>query len=309
MKNYLSKVFLSCLAAGFLSLNTAAAPDGKNRTLLNLPPSGTPRVKVTDRVWSATPGDAQVCLWKDDKLGAVTVTIDDNCAPDHEWWLETGKKYNFKFTWFINTGFISGDPRRYQGTWDHFRKLFAAGHDVQSHTAYHLGRKDITPEEDYLSPIAAIEKNIPGCRVLTMASRENEYSRNHFIANRETYGTLNDPAKINYRATCSLSGYVELDKPRHWAYFPGIFDPSSRNFRAWCCIHYHGLNPQKKADTIRYFDYFKEHEADLWITTFRELVTYAQERDTAELKITANTPDEIKFILKNNILNMQHNVL
>ena len=28
--------------------------------------------------WPSSPGDAEICMWKDDKLAPVSVTVDDN---------------------------------------------------------------------------------------------------------------------------------------------------------------------------------------------------------------------------------------
>ena len=66
---------LPCLAAD-------GAPDMQLRTLGK---TGAPRFDPPEITWPAAPGEAEICLWKDDKYAAVSLTIDDNCRPDHDW--------------------------------------------------------------------------------------------------------------------------------------------------------------------------------------------------------------------------------
>jgi len=106
-------------------------------------------VIVTDILWPENFGEAHVALWKDDKLGAISITIDDNMAPDHEWWIEQGDKYGFKFTWFVITERPSPEgPGGFWGDWDDFKALYNLGHDIQSHTVSHL-HGEYTIVEEY----------------------------------------------------------------------------------------------------------------------------------------------------------------
>ena len=67
----------------------------------NLPAPAGPRFTITDRVWPTDHGQADVCLWDDDKLAALSVTIDDNWVSDHTFWKSLTEKYGFHFTWFV----------------------------------------------------------------------------------------------------------------------------------------------------------------------------------------------------------------
>ena len=135
-----------------------------------------PRFEITERDWPTQVGAASVCLWKDDAFAAFSLTVDDNCAMDHEWWLEMGRKYGVRVTWFVITELVSdgGDPQSggYWGNWNGFRKLFAAGHDVQSHSHSHEhieSPKWAGMEAEYSESQKDIEKNIPGDRCLVFA--------------------------------------------------------------------------------------------------------------------------------------------
>ena len=89
-----------------LFLVGASLAAGAGEQLKILPPCGkgkTRFVAPTDLVWPEKPGEADVCLWQDDKFAATCVTIDDKCRPDHDWWLKLTDELGFKVTWFVMT--------------------------------------------------------------------------------------------------------------------------------------------------------------------------------------------------------------
>jgi len=204
--------------------------------LLNLPDSPTNRFEITDRVWPATAGEADICLWKDDKLAAVTITIDDNNASDHEWWVAQGSNYNWKFTWFV----ISGRPSQYStgfnGIWHSdddptyegpsWNDLHNMGHDIQSHTVTHLhagepGRQErdaasvTNIETEYSISIEHIETFIPGhqCTMLAYPGNSNPSVTNdpavavlYYSGARTTSGHIDVVNQMEYLMTKSAGG-------------------------------------------------------------------------------------------------------
>ena len=134
MKNKMA-LLLGTLFVFQLGFFSQAQADG----LLNLRKPDTPRFPVTDIDWPAKPGDASICLWKDDKLAAFSYGIDDNCASDVPWWLEQTKIYNLPITWFLVTKNISGTDRpAMNGKWDLWQKVTETGHAIESHSVNHL---------------------------------------------------------------------------------------------------------------------------------------------------------------------------
>ena len=70
----------------------------------SLKTSSEPRFEITDKVWQQTIGDANVCLWSDDKLSAFTITIDDNNEQDIPFWQAITRKVCLSiYTWFVIT--------------------------------------------------------------------------------------------------------------------------------------------------------------------------------------------------------------
>ncbi|NLF30026.1 MAG: polysaccharide deacetylase family protein [Planctomycetes bacterium] len=284
-------------------LMTLGAPDGN-------------RFAITDKVWPALPGEAHVCLWKDDALAAVTITVDDNTRPDHDWWMQTAAAYNVKVTWFVITCLVEANPS-YHGTWAGFQTLHNVGHDIQSHTVTHLDfSRGFDPDDgdhginaEYRDSKAEIETRI-GAPCITLAYpggastvyNDETVADDYFIAARGTAGVVNPVNAVNYIRTNSIGGLVVSNPSAPWAQLINIFDPAvyrANNYRAWYVTHYHGLNDTLKANIIEAMVFLQQKDAEVgvWIPTFREGALYGQQRDSSTLTVTAVEPDRIAFTL------------
>jgi len=129
--------FTSLLA--LLVVPTLLCAAEKNRFNLSDKPE-KPRFKVTDKTWPQKIGEADICLWHDDKLAALSFGVDDNQPGDIDWWKEQASKYDFKLTWFLITGRI--DYSRSVGFWKQYRELSEMGHGIESHSVTHLHMTD-----------------------------------------------------------------------------------------------------------------------------------------------------------------------
>ncbi len=117
-----------------------------------------PRFEVTDKKWPSKIGEADLCLWHDDKLAALSLGVDDNFPGEIDWWKGQAALYDFKVTWFVITGRIVKEGRSNGGLWSQFQELEALGHGVESHTVTHLHVVDPgwgTPEWSYEKAQAA----------------------------------------------------------------------------------------------------------------------------------------------------------
>jgi len=297
-------IALLIILAILVLFSSAAYAEG----LFNLPYNkGEVRTEITDRAWPAAYGEAAVCIWKDDALATVSLTIDDNWASDHPWWREMGEKYGFKVTWFMVTGGISDKPS-FNGTWDEWRKNFEVGHDLQSHTVTHrCPNAKLSPEDDYAGAIAHIQENIIGTRVLTMAypgsglPNDSATAQKHFIAARGVGGGFNSVRNTEYNSILQGNGNLEEYSPdgrRAHGYPPDTINPDSGSFRAWNTLIYHGANsPDARRSSEKFYQYLRQSAPDYWIATFTDAAQYGQQRDTATLNVTKKTPVEIAFDL------------
>lgn len=319
LKSSIRTPFSCCMAMILTTLACSIAmaesqDNNQLKNLANVPVKQRNPVPLT-RTWPAAVGEAQVCTWKDDKLAAVSITIDDNTKPDHAWWMEQGEKYGYRFTWFAVTSGIGNPKAGFNGTWEDFQKLVDAGHDVQSHAATHRSRKMNLPvDEDYAQAIEHLQANLKGTKPLTLAypggglPNDPAVAAQMYAGARGTRGTLNGPSP-DYLDIHSTSGSQSFDVPAgqkgDWGSLKAALEPGGDKLpsRGWYCVHYHGVHYNDKwresvePHVIRLLDYLKEHDQQLWVGLFREMILYGQQRDTATLKTISSDSDRIVLSL------------
>ncbi len=264
-------------------------------------------------------GTGVVTTWLDDATAAASLTIDDNIRPDHEWWLATGKKYNVKFTWFVISGWVEKNAAQF-GTWDDFKALRAAGHDIQSHTVDHLPNfpesGPLTMAVNYGQSIKDIEAKLADTDVLTLAypmglkpPNDSKLAAKHYIAARGVTGTLNKLDSIDffnvnslstdgYRGGFPIPGVVE---PKHWAYLPNLVTPKNQYYGGWLSVHSHGLKDRSKEAMTKLLDYLTSKPGDFWIAPFTNVAQYAQQRAASKLEVSTTSPNEIRFVLTDSL--------
>lgn len=283
------------------------------------PPPKEGRFEMSyDRRWPARPGQPEVCLWADDKYAAVSITIDDNCQPDHDWWLKQGAKYGFRFTWFIVTGGVGEPKNSFAGRWEDFRQLREAGHDVQSHTVSHhqndAERPDDEVRAEYRDSQQAIVANVPGSRAVCLSypcgSGKPEIAAEYYVACRGVHGSANAANRINYLSTscCNLRPEsVDMILTGKHATVAWLTDP--RNRRAWLAPVYHyvraGGTPAEKDATqtgvAEELAHLASKKEQIWVGLFREVACYGMERDTSRIEVVKNTGEEIRFLLSDDM--------
>lgn len=263
------------------------------------------RFAVRGPSWPANPGEAEICLWKDDKVAPVSFTVDDNSAPDVPWWLEMADKYGLKVTWFIISKNVGGNG--VGGTWDLWKEVLARGQDVQSHTHTHLhvdepGWENI--EWEYAESQKLIEENLPGHRVRFLAypggpnSKLNDrtVAGKYYAGARGVTGTLVAPNVVDYLGVRAITE-DSFDNPKtQWADLKRVLDPADKVYRAWGIYIYHGVKDKNPERPL--FHFIAENKDSFWIAQFGDVSLYAQERDTATLKVTENTASKISFTLE-----------
>ena len=154
---------ITLLSSVVFSLVTGATSDRPQLFNLSAQLGTAVRFPLTDRVWPANPGEASVCMWGDDKLAAVSITIDDNITGEFPAWTSWGTEYNMRFTWFVVTNWVT--------SWQPYIALKNAGHDIQSHSVSHADVSGLTDGEvaaEYASAVKSINQNIPGNKCLTL---------------------------------------------------------------------------------------------------------------------------------------------
>lgn len=288
--------------------------------LLNL--RGIPVAQRTilplDFTWPANPGQAALCLWKDDKTAALSYTIDDNNVGDTTWWINEAAQRDLKLTWFLVASGISVNNPSMNGTWEQWRTVRDAGHALESHTMTHLSGSR-NPETwqglhwEYEGSKIRIQDNIgSGHKVTTLAYPGGAYPASndpavaalYYAAARGTTGTLNAAQNTNYLSVNAMSKANLGTNPAN-AFSNAdnmlTLNPSYRQgYRGWAVIIYHSINqgdPAMVAKTHAELDYAVTHRDELWVGSFNDVARYGQSRETSTLTVTENTADRIAFQL------------
>lgn len=293
-------------------------PSPQGNQLLNL--TGVPvaeRTRIQPDFWPAQPGEAAVCLWKDDKLAAISFTIDDNCAPNVDWWLEAAGTRGIPLTWFVVTGGVDGSNKGFNGTWELWRRVHAAGHAIESHTVTHLSgargdnlagwqeRGGIAWE--YEESRKHIEANIPGKTVRFLAypgggeSHRNDASvaTRTYLAARGTKGMPNGPQGLNYLSINAMSKSNFGGTKADWSNVNNILDKQlygGRHYGGWAVLIFHMVK-KPYTDTLAKLDFAAEHRERLWAGRFGDVASYGQQRETSTLTVTEQTDQRIVLLL------------
>ncbi len=310
-----SALTFSCMALALAAaMATIAAADDPPLQLKNLSakPSAPRFVLPTDRVWPTEPGQPDICLWDGDRFAAMSITIDDNCAGDHQWWKQVTAQHDMKVTWFVITERCALGG--FWGTWPDFAQLHQLGHGVQSHTVTHLHADDpLWPGivAEYRDSAAAIEANIEGHKAVALAYPGGTFSYlndrtvadDYYIAARGVTGTPNKANQIDYLSVNSLSGNIGRS-----ATDAVLFGTSSiswmgdnKYLRGWLCTHFHSMSADARTAAEVNLAYIKSKEADLWVGRFEDVARYGQQRDTARLTVLENSAERVRFNLSDDM--------
>lgn len=304
---------VAAVAASALSAadpSVSGAPDRQKFNLYEEAPKA--RFVVKDISWPAKVGEAEICLWHDDKLAALSITVDDNPVADIPWWNEQGAKYGFPVTWFIITGRVDGEGGRW-GTWKQLAELNShpGGHSVESHTVMHLnidkpGWESI--EWEYTHSKRQLDANIPGKSASVLAypggpnTKLNDYAiaAKYYRSARGARGSPNPANQINYLATNGMSGINVGEEKHAWSDVNNILSADKYRgmyYRGWAVFLQHNMPDAQKAKIQPLFDFIAQHRDVLWLGLFADVAKYGQERDTATLKVTDVTKDRIRLTL------------
>lgn len=271
-------------------------------------------------VWPSNHGDADVCLWKDDKHAALSITIDDNNAPNNPFWEDMSDQFGWKFTWFLivhdsmwdvyldQTGDNTGYAGTAAGTW---KPLYDDGHDIQLHGS--CGQLNSLSAQDYLTQSLLsrdhLEDNILNtistyaypCGETGTNDEYKEALRPYLISARGTSGGSTPIQKCDFMETNSLgaiktyngflnsTGILRLEDKRNFAY---------SQWRGWGVLLYHNVSDaQDQIDIEAAFQAIQDNEHKYWVDTYTAVAQYAQSRLTSTLTVDSVNTNEIRFTL------------
>lgn len=290
---------------------------------INLNPTTIPRLSSIFKRWDKNFGEASVCLWKDDKVAAFSVTIDDNIESETDFWKDKQIKYGFPFTWFLITeagtwpGFET-DPaadRFNVKDWTKYAELAQLGNFIDCHDDRNWYKTPGSiPNPDsvkYITRLKATRQKVSsetesfGNKPLTYAYPYGEgnvnWARTQYIAIRGTTGILNFADRVNYLDVNSASSSSVAASPS--TYVDPLLNKTSilfgvNYYRGWGSTHFHGLytdDAKAKADNL--LQYLFARKDSIWVSGFSAIAQYGQSRDTHHLTVNSINTTEIKFTL------------
>lgn len=310
------KPILICLFIPVLSLSAARAGGDQ---LLNL--AGIPReernILPKEFTWPDRPGEAALCLWKDDKEAVISYTIDDNCARNIDWWLkESAERGDMKVTWFlVSDGIEKKLNPSMNADWTRWQTVRDAGHGLESHTMTHLGGsrnmetwKGI--DWEYETSRDTINAGLgAGHKVSSLAYPGGNYpgkndpkvAAKYYASARGTKGMLNGPQGINYLQVAATTKPNFGERPtQDFINAENLFNPGHKAYRGWKVIIYHYIkesDPAAVGKVRANLDYAVEHGDKLWVGRYGDVARYAQSRETANLEVVQNSPSRIALRL------------
>ncbi len=293
---------LPTLLSVFLSAVSVFAAE-QLPNLYKVPPAERTQIPL-EKTWPEKPGEAALCLWKDDKTAALSFGIDDNNAQNIDWWFREAGERGIRMTWFLIAGPVGGTDRpASHATWERWREVRSKGHALESHSMTHLsGCDDLASwkgiEWEYSESLRLIEEQIgggwkPACIAFpggkNSSHNSEEVAAKYAIAARGGRGVINPAQGIEYFNVCAMSSHNIGVKPEQaWSNAYNLFDASPRNrsYRGWLVLFWHFIRENDEAcvaDARRSLDFYVERKDDLWQGTFGEVARYGQERETATL--------------------------
>lgn len=271
------------------------------------------RFRITDITWPAQEGDAEICLWHDDRLAALSITIDDNSAPDIPWWREKAAAHGFRATWFVITGRISG-PNAFNGTWAEYQSLLDEGHGVESHSVGHLhmdkgpgpGGSGWSIDWEYAESLRQLHTHLTGPRASALAypgganktHNNRELAARLFRAARGGSGMPNAANRTDYLNINGMSGFHFGEAAQAWADLRNLIDRTiygDRAYRGWAVVLAHLVTDKARPSWERLFEFIDANRDKLWVGLFTDIAKYGQQRDTARLSVEENAPGRIRF--------------
>lgn len=302
----------SVAASLALAATLCGKAEGQRFNLADEKPA--PRFKIVDISWPKEVGDAELCLWHDDRLAALSITIDDNSAPDIPWWREKAAAHGFRATWFLITGRVSG-ANAFNGTWADYQRLLDEGHGVESHSVGHLhmdegpgpGGSGWSIEWEYAESLRQLHAHLSGGpRASALAypggsnkaANSRELAAGLFRAARGGAGMPNAANRIDYLNINGMSGFHFGEAAHPWSDLRNLLDPSiygGRAYRGWAVVLAHLVTDKARPSWERLFAFADANRDKLWVGLFTDVAKYGQERDTARLSVEENTPTRIRF--------------
>ena len=269
-------------------------------------------LKAAEGSPAQSPGSLRIAKFKDDRMAAVSMTLDDGLRNQDEFAVPLLNKYGIKATFFIIPGLTpetneeaaKKKPGDHGGmSWLRLKELAAQGHEIANHTWTHIPltkikdgqREDMEPvklDAQIGKAYEAIKGRI-GVAPFTFATPGNGISDGVRAAGHRYHPVIREhcerfgawpPTNKDFtakQANAMVDRYLKKGDALVW-----MMHAVTEGYNAFS-------GPDVLEDHLKYL---RSKDDVLWIDTFARVSRYAMERDAAKLTGTASN-DHAEFTL------------
>ncbi|WP_300726481.1 polysaccharide deacetylase family protein [uncultured Bacteroides sp.] len=243
-----------------------------------------------------------ITTWQNDKQAAICYTFDDACPNQFTTAIPILDRYKAPATFFVAEVF---NP-----DWNVLKQVCGNGHEVASHTLTHCNLNDSVAANEYRESNQLIFSKT-GEKVHTLAypycnAPSDSITEKYYIGARICSGQIEKATPDNFMrissivvgSESSLTTGEELTK---------LFDKTLQQ-KGCCILLIHeidngpGYSPLSSEALEQSLEYTRKNPA-FWITTFKDYICYAKERDNAKIKEIRRSRKEISFTVNDNLPN------
>jgi peptidoglycan/xylan/chitin deacetylase (PgdA/CDA1 family) len=236
------------------------------------------------------------------KSGAVSITFDDGSSSQFSVGLKFLDQYHYKGTFFVTTS-DEDDVH-----WVMMNTMVKNGHEIGSHTVNHPKLKEISLDSikhELEQSKAIIEQNIKDYQCTSLAypfGRSNEAVRKIaselYQASRSgDYGLNFADGSYYFNLKTFVCGTHTKMKTANQYVNTAILE------NKWLIETYHGFDGEAYSPVTsdffqRHLQYIKSKEDYLWIATFKDVVKYLKERQSAKIELIDSSYNFYSFNIK-----------
>ena len=242
-----------------------------------------------------------VGTWEGFRTSAATFTFDDACANQLSLAVPVFDTYGYKASFYLVTG--------WGPNWSTYSSLVTKGYEVGSHSDNH---GNPMPDSEISTSKQTINSNITNqdCNTITYPNcavpSETELAK-YYIGGRICDGNINPKSPSNYyrigSIICGSQGSCNtVDN------FKTQLN-SAINSQGWAVFLIHevesgsGYSPTATSAIEGALQYASDNDSKIWVTTFRNAIMYAKERDNLSLVETTVSSTELSLTTSTSLSN------
>ena len=244
-------------------------------------------------------GASSVTKWKGGKSGAVSLTFDDACPSQLSVGVPALNARGLSGTFFVVTDWVV--------SWDSWRSVANAGHEIASHTVSHHKLSEMTlsqAQDELAGSKAIIEAQIPTSKCLSLSYPFGDVNdqvqalvQPLYSAARGVFCQINnEPYDMYNLRGCSPDDGVNVNQQAD----------AAEQQSGWLIFFVHSLSGGSDCygnwqigDLTNFLDYLGTK--NLWTDNFGNVVKYIKERESAQLSVVSSSDSQIVLNLSDTL--------